>query len=649
MTMIRVLVASAALGGLMTVGAPAVADAQHVPGLPRAVGRVVSLQPGSIHGVVSDEVGTPVTGVMISAYGVTTAFAFTDRRGRFQFDALPPGPYLVRAYFKGFQAPAPTIVEVRPNGRALSSIALRKTDGTPPVLAAGVSGGALPDFGEQAVVENAPREGEESTHIEEHETLWRLRHTRRGVLKSATMLGDLLDYRELGGADLFGSADALGRAVAVPARIATNFFIETPFSGQVNLLTTGYFERPEQLLAVPGFAPGSAGIAHLSVGAPVGNHADWTVNGAVSQADLSAWIVAGSYVTRSPASHRLDVGMSYAAQRYSGGNPLALRGVADVTRNASSVHGFDTFALTPSVSVTYGARYARYDYLRHRALVSPRIEVLLVPLDGLRLGVSLSRTAHAPGAEEFLPPDDTGIWLPPQRTFSSLKSSRELDAERLTHVAVNIEQDIAGATLAVRGFRQHVDGQLFTLFGADSPDQPVASVGHYFVGSAGNVEATGGAAELRGRWTGRIQGAVSYRLTRTRLDPTTDLRYVLLLARAPEMDTVDRIHDVATTIAADVPETSTRVLLVYRASNAFAEGGARAAAETDGSGTGIRYRFDVQVRQSLPFMSFGNAKWEALFAIRNFFRETGVDESVYGELLVVRPPKRIVGGVSLHF
>jgi hypothetical protein len=60
-------------------------------------------------------------------------------------------------------------------------------------------------------------------------------------------------------------------------------------------------------------------------------------------------------------------------------------------------------------------------------------------------------------------------------------------------------------------------------------------------------------------------------------------------------------------------------------------------------------RFDVQVRQSLPFMNFSSAKWEMLLAVRNFFREGAADQSIYDELLVVRPPKRVVGGVTLHF
>jgi hypothetical protein len=48
-------------------------------------------------------------------------------------------------------------------------------------------------------------------------------------------------------------------------------------------------------------------------------------------------------------------------------------------------------------------------------------------------------------------------------------------------------------------------------------------------------------------------------------------------------------------------------------------------------------------------MNFSNARWEMLLAVRNFFRENGTEQSVYDELLVIRPPKRVVGGVTLRF
>ena len=60
-------------------------------------------------------------------------------------------------------------------------------------------------------------------------------------------------------------------------------------------------------------------------------------------------------------------------------------------------------------------------------------------------------------------------------------------------------------------------------------------------------------------------------------------------------------------------------------------------------------RFDLQVNQALPFMNFGASQWEMLVGVRNLFHESLANASVYDELLVVRPPKRIVGGLTVKF
>jgi hypothetical protein len=60
-------------------------------------------------------------------------------------------------------------------------------------------------------------------------------------------------------------------------------------------------------------------------------------------------------------------------------------------------------------------------------------------------------------------------------------------------------------------------------------------------------------------------------------------------------------------------------------------------------------RFDVQVNQALPFMNFTSAQWEMLVAVSNLFKEALYENSVYDELMVVRPPKRVLGGVAVRF
>jgi hypothetical protein len=328
---------------------------------------------------------------------------------------------------------------------------------------------------------------------------------------------------------------------------------------------------------------------------------------------------------------------------------MALREVTDGSRNVGEISAFETVTLSPTVSVTSRGRYAQYDYLESRNLFSPNFELVLAPAENLRITGSVSRRALAPGAEEFLAPrDSAGIWLPPQRTFSALVPGRAMEAEQTLRTNLGVERDFKGSTFGVRAFHQLVSDQLMTLFGAEMPDQPSAKLGHYFVGSAGDAKATGGAATFETSVAGRVRGSVEYSLANARLRPVDDLRYIILMAPSAVRLQAERIHDVAATIETSVPETSTHVLVLYRVGNAFAH-----ASETASGGTitkrALDSRFDVQVRQSLPFMDFGTARWEMLVAIRNFFYEASADQSIYDELLVVRPPKRIVGGLTVKF
>jgi hypothetical protein len=144
--------------------------------------------------------------------------------------------------------------------------------------------------------------------------------------------------------------------------------------------------------------------------------------------------------------------------------------------------------------------------------------------------------------------------------------------------------------------------------------------------------------------TSWLRGSVEYSLASAELSPTTDTRYLLLTAPSAVGPRAERIHNVSTTVEAKLPETATRVLILYRVGNGYAH------PSNGDSGSATDSRFDVQLHQSLPFMNFTSAKWEMLVGVRNFFREPGPDgQSVYDELLVIRPPKRIVGGLTMQF
>src|SRR6476469_10838747 len=110
------MTASAVVGGLALLCLP-VASVAQTAGQFRPVTHIASIAAGSIQGTVQDEQGAPVAGAMVSALGATTAFALSDRSGRFELRTLSPGPYLVRAHLTGFVASRGQVIDVRPSGR----------------------------------------------------------------------------------------------------------------------------------------------------------------------------------------------------------------------------------------------------------------------------------------------------------------------------------------------------------------------------------------------------------------------------------------------------------------------------------------------------------------------------------------------------
>ncbi len=622
---------AAAAGVLVVFCVPGISVAQP-SGAPAA--HVAPLGTGSIQGVVRDETGAPVSGAVVSALGSMSAFAITDRAGRFEIRSLTPGPYLVRAHLSGFAAPRGEIVRVLSSARASSSIALTHAtaaSAAPPLVPAAL--GPVP-ADTSTKPDDAGHAQQSGATSDAGELAWRLAHARRSILKDVDQAVLTADS----GAPGAGGTRAFGRAVESSARLASNFFTATPFSGQFNLLTTSSFDAPQDLFAARAVLARS--IANMAVSAPAGD-ADWTIRGAVTQGDIASWVLSGDYVTRVADRHRYDIGVSYSTQRYDGGNFAALKDVTDGSRNVGTLHAFDTIALTPAILVTYGARYARYDYLDSSSLLSPRAAVTLQPAEHLRVSAVVSQSALAPGAEEFVQPE-AGLWLPPQRTFSSLDDRLPLVAERTTHVEAGVERDLApGATVSVRGFHQHADDQLVTLFDVEQPGRPSATLGHYFVANAGPVDTTGYSAGVKAVIASRVHGSVEYTYARANWG-AGNVGYLMLLSPSSVRTGEERVHDVSTSVEADVPETSTRVLMLYRVSNAF-------AARDVNAPEGLGARFDVEVRQSLPFLNFSATKWEMLVTVCNFFHDATVDSSIYDELLVVHPPKRVVGGLTLRF
>jgi hypothetical protein len=460
---------------------------------------------------------------------------------------------------------------------------------------------------------------------------------KRSVLKDAALAAVPEDATERW--FVTDSLSLLGRAVGTSARVASDFFTQSPFEGQVNLLTTGAFDAPLDLLQLER----TRGVTFFAVGAPVGTRGDWNIRAALNQGDLSSWIVAGDYRTRAGARHQYHFGMSYGLHRYEGGNTVAVAAMPEGARNVGAIYGHDAWALTERLTLTYGGHYAHYDYLLEPAQFSPRIGVTVAATERTRIRAVATRQVIAPGAEEFLPPSRAQV-LPPQRTFAPL-TRMGFQPEDLQHVEVAAERVFDGLTIGVRAFDQSIDDQLVTVFGLRSGESQPSELGHYFVGSAGDVDVRGWGLTLTHSLVRNLRGSFDYSLS------TADWAGERSLDRARLARTIpaalrtgsERLHDLTTTVETEVPQSATRVSVLYKVNSGYIPG------DTGATAPGIDGRWDVQVSQGLPFLNFLKADWEMLVAVRNTFRESFAEQSAYDELLVARPPKRLVGGFTVKF
>lgn len=630
----RVL-SAAGFVAIATAAGPSLAQAQQGGSARAPQFRPVSaVIAGVINGIVSDERGGPLSGAMVSALGATMAMTVTDANGRFSLEKLPAGDYTLRAHLAGFAASRRENVRVGLTAPPVYRLQLHRLDGavattgrttetvtSRPILAAGFG---LPsaDAGDAA----ASDDGHSHT-----DTAWRLRHLTRSILKDSAntvLVADDDDNVEAGD-PLFGRANrSMGAA-------AGSFFADLPFTGEVNLLTTG------------AFAPGDLfsrdmlprGVAYLAIGAPAAA-GNWALRAAMSEGSLSSWIVAGSFVSRRDGVHSYDLGLSYSAQEYQSGNSIALA-LTDRNRNVGEIYAIDRWTVGQGVSVEYGGRYARYDYLVQPGVFSPRAGLTLEPTPGTRVTAVLAQRMVAPGAEEFLAPAMAGLWLPPERTFSPLTGSN-LRVERARNLDVLLEHDFGGVySVGIRRFFQGIDNQAMTIFGMRSPSG-TRSVGHYHVARAGSVDAQGWGVRLSSLASRRVSGSVDYSLTHGRWNSFGELPHASpWLARLTRPQD-ENIHDLTTSFRTDIPETATRLFVLYKLNSGYARRTARL------SETGLEGRFDVQVNQALPF-GLGSTKWEVLVGVRNLFRDPNDPGSIYDELLVVRPPKRVVGGFLVRF
>jgi len=634
-----VVVAIVALGG-PSPRVSAADDGQERRAENFPVTQAASVAVGQIVGVVTDAAGVPLDGAMISAFGPSgSELALADVTGRFVLLSLIPGGYFIQAHLQGFAASGRELVEVSPAAPTIHTITLSRIGQVAKPLVAGVALSIRDDANEQIEEsEEVPFDGdgaETSVPHDHGEKAWRLRRARRSVLKEVQTQIVKDAPMPVGGSN-GGAVRMLARTFESPARLAMGL-LALPLTGEVNLLTRGTLNSAADTLTGE---TRPAGIANLAVGAPVWR-GDWSARAAMTTGDVTSWVVSGAYVADPDVSHRVGFGVSYGRQRYQGVNPAALT-VPSESRYAASFAVSDSWTVSRRLTVDYGGRYATYGYAEEDGLFSPRVAFAVTPVTGLRIKVSGTQETVAPGAEEFLPPSDTGLWLPPERTFSALSPWGGLHPERTRHVDVGLEYDLPDLyVVGVRRFYQDVSDQMVTLFGVDELGN--VPTGHYYLARAGSATSRGWMVTLSRQVGDQFNASLDYGIGQAHWGQHgADAALNTLVPGAVRPD-VESFHDLSGVLETEIPATATRVFVRCRVNTAFVR------ADISEDPIGLDARFDIRLNQALPFTPFEGSQWEVLIAVRSLFFEPHDASSMFDELLVARPPRQFVGGLAVRF
>ena len=609
------------LAALLWICAPGdEADAQ-TSAAPTPLSRQASAgAPSGVVGLVTDEAGQGIRGASVLAMGATLVLARTDALGRFNL-LLIPGPYVLRATRDGYISTYREAVQVRRDLPLTRNITLLRAETPDVVLASMIQ---LPEDAPEPAVEPG------RTPVSASDTAWRLRHLPRTVLRDVS-LGSWPEDAPLG--------SPAGRAFADASSMASSGMGDPDFRGHVDFLTTSSLASfGDPATAWP------RGVAYVMLGAPVGQHGDWSVRAAMAGGDAASWTFVGEYTSKADRPHAFRTGVTYSAQTMTEpGSRMSMASI-DTVRRVGGVYMSDRWMVRPGLDIETGLNLDRYDYLSQPSLVSGHIGVRQAVFPGIALVAAATPRMVAPGADQFMPPATTGVWLPPERTFSALDPGGTLEPERVQYYEIGTDTRLKGSevadtelTLRLRRFMERTDDQIATLFGLDDASR----VGHYYISSPGGVEIDGWRIGLSGRVAPGVHATIDYSSTRATWNGTDGHAWLRHSAPSAARAGTEQLHDINTMVVADVPSTATQITMAVRYNSGFSRRDL-ATAGSDG-------RFAFEVRQQLPYRPLGRGELNLLLSARTLLHQMDDAGGFYDELLTVAPPVRLTCGLQMRF
>jgi hypothetical protein len=562
---------------------------------------------GGLVGWVEDTRGTPVAGVVISLFGKGVDAAglvtLSDSAGRFFLPSLPAGSYTLRALAAG-HLPAPARqVTVLPDRDSTFTVSLTPMKVDPAAAPA------------DKAAEAVDAEDSEASR----ELRWLLRHKRRSVLE---------DQAEAVVADDAASDDALARtATAGTPRLASWL---TDLGGTVEVMAN---PAGVGVGSVPlGFQAPPESFSLLQLKGRMGLGGSWSLGGLVADSESTTWRTAAEFIIEPGGGHEVQLGSGYGTRLFQPlvGNSRDREGRLD-NRTVGAIFVQDRWQAAENIAYTAGARFSYIGFLADRNHIDPFAAVEVRPDERTRVRGAVSSRTLVPGGDLLTL---SVLGSAPAMAFAVMDD--QLRPERAIHYELTVEQALGSATLSARTFYEGVEDQLVNAFTGPSAARTLRIV------NGGGLQARGMGLTVARRFGDAFSGSVTYTYGHSwRRDPVavTEAGALPDLFAYHDAD----FHDVVGRVETFIDWSDTRVIAFYRLNSL--------TPEVEGKKTGAlaNARFDVQVRQGLPFLGgLTRADWEFLLAVRNLFYETSEGASL-DEVAVLNPPKRVLGGISVRF
>jgi hypothetical protein len=550
---------------------------------------------GGLVGWVESTHGTPVAGAVISVFGKGMGnggfVTLTDSAGQFVLPRLPAGSYTLRALDRGHVPYAARKFTVLPDRDAMFTVSLTPIGETAsPARSVGAVG-------------SAPAEDEDATALREWR--WLLRHKRRSVLEDRSE--DPLP------------AGAVRVADTMPLRSAGPWF--TDLGGSVELVAS----------PVGAFLPADvsmAGQGALRLRGRLADSIQWNLGGLVTESEGTSWRMAAEFVLRPGGGHAIEAGAGYGmglTRRFGAAEdqPIDPQGVGAMFVRTR-------LKLAEHLTASLGTRYSYFGFLEDTNHLDPMLAIELETTPGTVVRASAVSRTLAPGGDLLtLSTRDSSPYI----AYAAIGD--RLHPSKTARYELAVDRSAGSTTLGGRAFYEGTVDQIVNVFeGYPSP----RSLRMFNVSP---LSARGVGFTLGRHFGGAVSGSVTYTYGFAERRETPGSGFFGLQASPSSFRRGD-FHDVEARLHTFIELTDTRLEAFCRINsfNPDAIGPGGALANT---------RFDVQLTQGLPFLQpLTRADWEVLVQFRNLFYERG-EGGLFDELVVLHPPKRVVGGIAVKF